>query len=472
MIRKNWSLAAIIILTPLLLWAVLYILPTHDDWAGTTKPDFSPFFTKEHFFYFGYHWRPFDTWIGYINGRNPQLLFPAFNHILVVLGHALCTVCLWQMMHRLQFSTTSRNIASFCFFIIPATMATVTAVDSQNQTYALIFGIISLLVYIRQDRLKYALWPLTIFLSALFKENGLMWVLIGPILAFGFNIIDRKTLLKDIIIAIAIMAFYALLIFIQPKDIIIHPEYEPEPMKMVNNIVKFIFSSFFIVDYDYLLHQPHRNLYLAALSLLLSIPFMLLLIFSNKAKWISKPVAAIILSMIIAVSPHLLTIFSMMHTYAGLPFLALLMAYAIDNGNPKHKPLFIVPFFLFVATSIAIDVHLISQSIKSGRIGKKMAQDAISKTGQPVDKVLVVIIEDDYPKLSSFCVIPNEAFGWGQATKYENNYQWPKEVSDTIIARTPNALSQAKEISSQLLQQSKADCIWIVDHADVYVVRP
>ena len=79
LIKKHWSIVIIFVLAPILLCAVLPILPTHDDWAGTTKPDFNPFFIKEHFFFYGYHWRPFDTWIGYIVGRNPQLLWPTFN---------------------------------------------------------------------------------------------------------------------------------------------------------------------------------------------------------------------------------------------------------------------------------------------------------------------------------------------------------------------------------------------------------
>jgi hypothetical protein len=130
-----WCVAIIILITPLLLFATIQILPTHDDWFGATKPDFDPFFIKERFLFYGYHWRPFDTWIGYIVGRNPQLLFPAFNHICVVVGHVLCSFLIYRLLRLLQFDKFACNISTLYFFITPSAMATLFAVDSQNQVY-------------------------------------------------------------------------------------------------------------------------------------------------------------------------------------------------------------------------------------------------------------------------------------------------------------------------------------------------
>jgi len=100
-----------------------------------------------------------------------------------------------------------------------------------------------------------------------------------------------------------------------------------------------------------------------------------------------------------------------------------------------------------------------------------MAIEAIQKTEKPVDSVFVVIIEDDYPKLSSFCVIPNDAFGWGLASQYETNYQWPKVVEDTIIERSDESLKQAQQICFEALNKKKYDCVWIVNGKDIDVVR-
>ena len=155
---KYWGVIMVSIITPVLLYAVLQILPTHDDWTSLTTPDFRPFLIKERFLFYGYHWRPFDSIIGYIAGRNPQLLFPAFNHLLVIIGHLLCTIIIYRLLAALGFSQLSKNITTLCFFVLPATMATVTAVDSQNQVFALTCDMIAFLLYIKMKRGKYIVW--------------------------------------------------------------------------------------------------------------------------------------------------------------------------------------------------------------------------------------------------------------------------------------------------------------------------
>ena len=468
--RDYWSIILIILLSPLLLYAVWFILPTHDDWAATTTPDFTPFFTKEHFFFYGYHWRPFDTWIGYLVGRNPQLLFPAINHLLVVLGHFLSVVALFKVLIVLGFNKKTINVSTLFFFIIPATMATVTAIDSQNQVYALTTDLIAFLFYVKNSKKKYIFWPILIFLATLFKENGLMWALICPVLTYGFDLIDKKTLKKDLLVGLGIMIAYALIIAIQPKDITIHPEYEPGVLKIIKNIVKFLFSSFITVDYIYLLHQPSRKLLWAIVSFLFALPFLYLVfirqwqLFSHKKMWCTA------ICLLIAVAPHLLTTFSMMHTYAGLAFITIMVAYSINTYKEQHKTL-MRSFVLFLIVSVAIDIHLIDSSVKSGRIGKQMAREAIQKTGKPMKSVYLIIIEDDYPKLSSFCVIPNEAFGWGIAAKYETNYQWPEVIKDTTIERSADAFRKATNLGLKTLNKQQYDCIWIVDHEHIDVIK-
>ena len=470
LIKQHWSIVIIFVLTPILLCAVLPILPTHDDWAGTTKPDFNPFFIKEHFFFYGYHWRPFDTWIGYIVGRNPQTLWPTFNHVLVVTGHLFCSLAVYRLLTMLDFKQSAKNISTLCFFLSPATMATVSAIDSQNQVYALTCGIIAFLLYCKLKKGKYIVWISLVFLATLFKENGLMWAWICPILAYGFDFIDKKTLKKDVLAGFGIMAMYALLITILPKDITIHAEYVPSITKVIHNSIKFLFTSFITIDYIYLLHQPHRNLWLAGATFLMALPFFYYIFIRNMKIYADKKMICILLCLLIAVAPHVLTVFSMMHTYAGLAMIAIMIAYSIQSYQENMKPV-IVSFLWFIITAIIINIHLIDSSVKSGLIGKKIAIEVIQKTAKPVKNVYLIMIEEEYPKLSSFCVIPYEAFGWGIAARHETNYQWPETIIDTTIARNDKSLETAKELASKQLKSEKYDCVWIVNHQDITVIH-
>ena len=469
-IKIYWSIILICLIAPILFYYIIPILPTHDDWTSTTSPDFSPFFTKEHFLFYGYHWRPFDTWIGYIAGRNPMLLYPSFNHILVVIGHILCSLLVFRLLIILGYQKTSVNIATFYFFITPATMATVLAVDSQNQVFALIWGIMAFIVYARIVKYKYIVWPLLVFIATLSKENGLMWALICPILAYGFDIIDSKTLKKDLFIGIATIIVYFVAIAILPKDINIHPEYVPDALKIVKNITKFGFTSFITVDYVYLLHSPKRNLILAVITIVLSAPLFYYIFLSKTSLYKHKKTIFIIVSMLIAAAPHLLTVFSMMHTYAALPFVTLLIANTTNEYKEKTKPV-IVSFLLFVISAIMIDIHLWHESYESGLTGKKMAKETIEKTGSPVKNVYLIIIEEDFTKLSSFCTVPYEAFGWGLAALYETNYKWPENIKDTIIERSPNAIIEAQNTAKKVLKEDYYDCVWIVNHRQVDIMK-
>lgn len=469
-INKHWSVVVIILLTPLLLWAAIPILPTHDDWTSLTSPSFEPLFSKERWLFFGYHWRPFDSIFGYILGLNPTLLFPLLNHICVVLGHATCSVLIYRLLSTLGFHLQAVNIATLLFFITPASMATVLAVDSMNQIYALMWGLLSFLVYIKQKSGKYVLWIAMVFTATLCKENGLMWALISPIWAYGFNYIGKQRLKKDITIGIMVMITYAIVIMLQPKDIIIHPEYEPGMVKALSNSIKFLFTSFITIDYVYLLHQPSRNLLLALGSFLFTLPFSYFVFIRQVKIFRDKKIICTILSLLIAVSPHIITVFSMMHTYAGLPMIVTMMAYAINKYEENTKAIS-VAFMLFAVSALAINIHLWHESYISGIIGKKMAVEAIHKTGIPMKNVYLIIIEDDTPKLSSFCVIPYEAFGWGIAARHETEYQWPEIITDTIIQRSPTAKQEAERLSRKVLSEKRFDGVWIVDHKNINVVK-
>ena len=476
-IRQHWSILTIIVLTPFFLAGAIPILPTFDDWTSLVSPSFEPFFSKERFLFFGYHWRPFDSIFGYIVGRNPQLLFPLLNHICVVLGHVCGAILLFQIARKLRLNSFASNIATLFFFLSPGMSATVLAVDGLNQTYANLWALLSTLLYLSlQGRKKYIAWLFFIFIATLCKENALMYALISPILAFSFSIINRSILRKDLIIGIAIMVAYALAILLLPSNIDIHPEYVPSVDKTIKDIFNFLLSTWFAVDFVSLLYPPKRDILSAAFTLLLSLPLLYFVFIKNIKSFCNKQLIGLLICLLLAVAPHILTVFSMMHTYAGLPFAAIIIATVIhQNTMTTNWKRAIILYFI---AAIFVDIHLTLLSYQSGLVGKEMAQKAIQKTLSTPNtqhttpqSVYIVIIEDLHPHFSSFCVPPSEAFGWGRAAQFENNYSWPVELNDTIIERNEQYKQNAMKIAQTALKQRQADCAWIIDDLDIEVIK-
>ena len=470
-IRDNCSILITIILTPLLLFAAIPILPTFDDWTAYTSPSFEPLLRKETFLFYGYHWRPFDKIIGYIAGLNPTLLYPALNHCIIVVGHAFCTITLFYILHILNLRRLTVNICTLFFFLSPATMATVLAVDSMNQVYSLLFAMIAFIVYLKmKSAAKYILFTVILFISALWKENGIMWALVSPILAYAFQRIDFKQLKKDTVIGIGIGLLYALAIVIQPKEMEIYHEYVPTIRTVIVSFFKFIFISFITIDYLYLLCDAKRNLLLAVLTFIPTIPFLYTIYIKKRHLLTSRKDICIISCMLLAAAPHILTVFSMMHTYGVLIFVILIIAVAIDDytDNCKH---ILISSVLLTASSLVIDIHLCYESYKTSLLCREMSMKAIEKTGSAAENVFLVIIEDDDKKLSSFHVIPYEAFGWGRAVEYFTGYKWPKEVTDTTIERSSSAMTVAEQIARKKICSEGYDCVWIVNKSDLKAIR-
>ncbi len=468
-LKEHWSIALVGLFFPLLLAGAIPILPTFDDWTSLVSPSQEPFFTKERFLFFGYHWRPFDSIFGYIVGRNPQLLFPLLNHICVVIGHVGGTILLYQILLKLDFGKTSRNLATLFFFLSPGMLATVLAVDGLNQTYANLWALASALAYLSlKGRKKYVFWLVFVAIGTLCKENALMWAVIVPILAFGFDKIDFRTCRKDLFIGFILMFFYAAAIFILPKNIEIHPEYVPEGSKIVTSFFKFLLTTWMAVDFAALLHAPSRNIFFASVTILLSLPLLYFIFIKNYSLFKQKSLICLVLSLFIAVAPHLFTVFSMMHTYAGLALAAIIIGTIIDQT--KHRKWLKIVFISYFVAAIFVDVHLWWKSYQSGLIGREMAREIIVKTAQPPKNAFLIIIEDDYPRLSSFCVVPSDALGWGRAVQFETDYEWPKMVNDTTIQRNAMAQKTAQELARRQLDSQQFDAVWIINHRTIEVL--
>ena len=100
-----------------------------------------------------------------------------------------------------------------------------------------------------------------------------------------------------------------------------------------------------------------------------------------------------------------------------------------------------------------------------------MGIQAISKTGSPVESVSIIYINTGERRYSSFCCIPYEAFGWGNAALYQTGYQWPNDFQYHEIAGGPDEHQQALSLARKDIDHNNCQCAWIVRKDQIEVVR-
>jgi len=466
-IYKNPAWGLIIITMPFMLWGKMLILPTFDDWCTLSSPNYDPDFIK-YLLPYGYIWRPFDAIMGYIVATDYNL-FPRLNHLVIFTGHIINVILVYKISLNLNLGRKASNIAALYFYLSPCMLATVFSCDSLNQTYSQLWGLAAIQAYISLNgKKKYAAWTIFIFIAALAKDNGIAFAVIPPMLAFAFNQIDRKTLVKHFIFGICIAMVYAAIRISLPSTFIENTDYSTFVLsRKIKEILMLGGYSWLAIDYISLMHEPNRNLLIAAVTFITSFPFIYVTILKNRDIWKDKTFLIIIFCMLTALSPNLLISLTIMNTYAGLSMAALIIGYATDKYSGNRKVLKNT-LILYIITALFVDIHHWYMSYTTSLTGKEMAIKAIKATGKPVKKVYTIIIEDDYPRFSSFCVVPSDAFGWGLSVKYENGYKWPEEMCDTTIERKDSI--KAETLAHKAIVNGY-DCVWIVDHKEVKAIR-
>ena len=484
---QQYIFIAIALTSPLILWALCQLLPTFDDWSYYTAPYNGSFFSSR-WLPIASWWRPFDHVFGWIVGLNYRL-FPTLNHVFVYAAHLLNTYLLWRIAGQLSFSQFGRNIAVLFFYLSPATLGTVTGIDSMNQAYSHLWGLAAMTIYFRGKRedygeassardgekkgesLAYTIYIACILIATLCKENGYMWAIIIPLVAWGFSLTDRRRLLRDWMLAIVLgVVYFIVRIILTTNQVEINNEYfDVTITNRLKDIATFIGLTWIPVDYVALVYPPERNLFLVGITFIFGMPFILYTYFANPRNIFKKPHIVLFASIFLAALPHLITLFTTMHTYASLSMAALAIAWLCEQL--KNKKIIILFFILYIINAVGVDFHHGIEAYKSGLIGKKMGIETKEKTGKPVDSVAVIFIDTDEPKYSSFCVIPYHAFGWGNAVMYETGYQWPNNFEYIEIKINKNAKKEAYRIAKEYIKNNTCQCAWIIEKNKVEVIK-
>lgn len=429
-------LSYILLVSPLVLYLLCMILPVHDDWSYFTTP----------FFEFGYdfvdrilpywsYWRPFDGLLGYVLSLYHDL-FPTLNHCLIYTGHLISTFMIYKLSYIFRFGVMARNMATIFYFISPAMLGTVLGIDSMNQVYSQMWGLVGLWVYFElRGTKRVALWLVCVSLATFSKENGIMFFVIPQILAYTSGRIRTKRVLIDTLYAsLVIICYIGLRLLLSNDNVIYNPEYvELTVARYLKNIFVFIGLSWIPLDYVSLAYAPRRNFLLVLVTLVLAFPFIVYIFVENKKNIMTWGVWRFLLCMFIAAAPHLITLLTTMHPYSSLGMSSLLVGFLVNNLPREKRRKVSTLFILFSFTCAFIDCHHWYMSVQSGLVGKRMGIEAMHKIGTPVDSVYSISIDRGERQYSSFCAIPRDAYGWGMSLYAATGCKWPKTYLDTLI---------------------------------------
>ena len=468
-IKVNPLFAIIFIVSPLIVYWLTLLLPTFDDWDYFTTPDYDygdNFFDRLIPRYT--YWRPWDGIIGYLLSLKPSW-FPAFNHIIIYIAHLNCILIVYNIAKELKFKSFACNMATLYFFISPAMLGTVLGIDSANQAYSSFWGLLSTLLYLRVRRpYNVFFWLICVLIGTLAKENAIAYCVIPQTIAFAFKRITLSQAVKDTIWAILLVAIYFTARKLLTTDVVyINEEYFDNTFaRKFKNICVFLGMTWLPLDYVSLVHPPCRNIPLTIATILFSFPFMITLFVNKRKYWINIQFASLVVCLLAAASPHLFTLFTAMHPYSCLGMAALIVGYMADKSEHIFILKKLLPFF--IVSCIFIDWHHWQKSYESGLIGKRMAQDIVNSTAKPINSVFLILVNDDTPKYSSFCVIPREAFGRGKAVCCLNGYKWPKDIE--IVEIEDNETYKIDSIADKALAEHY-DAVWLVKKDSAIIIR-
>ncbi len=469
-----WVVAATL---PLALWGLLLLLPTFDDWVYYTTMYDGDLLADGYLLPIDNYWRPFDSALGALLGAHPWL-FPSLNHIIVLAAHVASAATLSSVCRRLGMGLGGRSVAVLFFFFSPAMLGTVLGIDSPNQACSQLFALLALRAYLAMPPSEWRPWPaaacgLLVFVATLFKENGLAWALIPPVVAYAFGRCGTRGLARGLAVGALVCAAYAAArLALTPEWATVKDDYTSlGAAKLVRNACMFAAFTLLPADYVSIVHAPSRNLALAAATVLASLPMLFMALKAVARTGGPRLWVSLALCMAMAASPHLLTIYTTMHPYASLSIAAIMAGEAMGRAarcGMARRGAVVAAFALYMGAAVVTDAHHWLASYRSGLIGRRMADEIVAQTGGARPRrVFLITVDDGYKRYSSFCVVPTDAFGWGLAVTHRTGMAWPKEISNVSIPR-----SEAGRIPS-MARKAVADgfdAVWLAEDSGAKVL--
>lgn len=497
-IQKNFYLICFLLFVGL----TLTISPLGDDWYYKTAPNIH--FTLQDLLPARSFWRPFDAVFGMITGFVPRL-FPYINRICVIFGHILNVYLLKKILELLNIKNTRRSKAAedstnsgqiaensekmgrftlhpLSFAILFAMFsssvyATVLSPDALNQVFSLLFGLLGIYLYLKdQNTVKYIIMSA---ISLFWKESGIVWICIIPFIDIMFSVKRIKDLYKDRsvlkrIIKSAVIAVLFVIIYFTARFTLFgaitlgssggkHALSFFSP-KTVKNFINIFANALSGLDTIALFVKP-VNYILLGITALLSVIFAVIVLWAFISKIKNKedmlPLFTMIVTALVTTLPHVIMgQAGEMHVYPTVFMIAAVFAFLFKKVKISGKALCAGMLSIFIAFGIS-GVHKLVAIYEYSNCVKELTEE-MHEIYDP-DKSLLVISADQKSGYSVYS--QSAAYGSYYGYSLKPYYGWKELKLEHEVTKGQEELDECIEMN-----RDKYDVIWVISDDRITVV--
>ena len=286
------------------LFAAVYgLMPFHDDWCYATAPN--PDFDWSQLLPSSAFWRPFDVLWGALMARMPDL-FPVANRFVIVLAHTLSSLFVWTALEKIAKDKLACLTGTLFFATSSVVAATLFNSDTINQSWSFLLGAIALNVALGGENVSWLRWIVVnafILVSVLFKESGVSWLGVIPLLLY-WRERNVKFLLLRAGCGAGVLMFYFILRFALMGEIAVGGEYYTlgiEPERVITNFVIAVLLP--LTQFDILAYACEHWLFLL-ISIGASIVFWWCWVASSKREELGPKVMLLFAMAVVFAAPH------------------------------------------------------------------------------------------------------------------------------------------------------------------------
>ncbi len=416
-----------------------WVLPAIDDWGATAPLPLS--FEWNHLAP-GLWWRPIEKLDRLLLGRY-SFLYPQYLHVLSVVGHGLSGWLVYRLARRLGASASTSRLLAALFLIHPGGCSVVWSVDGGIRTWSTACGLASIDVYLTKNRQRAMLgWLFLAAAAALWYEPGLRWFLAAPLfrelmLALRFPLatpIRSVCLRLTAGMAAGLLAFTSYFIIrwllIGELTVAGSGRYALtfEPLVWIRNAAMLGGVSFSTVDTIALL-GPSPNYAMAALSLLLGLPLLVVAAHHCLRTWSIRALLFGFISLIAVLAPHLPQ--AHVSEFYAHPIVAIVAIMLVGHSG-KAPTLRAtrdagITMALFVAAALAVDAHKAVALVRTGRAEDQVGKAIVQLIPEPPQHLCVVSGGADERKGYSVFVAPSGPDSrWGFSAR--GRWGWSNDV--------------------------------------------